>query len=288
MATLAQLRERLGAAYAAADVVAIDEAQFFPDLLAFCTLAADSHAKHLLLAGLDGDFRRQRFGQARAGPQAALRRLWSVGRQCCLACGCPDMLASDAGGVNVSPVYQESVPGSVRCRESVSRAEKGARRGSAPARGRRPRGLARAGPAPRSTLILFQCGPRARAGAGRAAAGRQRDQAGGALRVLRRARAVQPAHRGRRAAGGRRRRRQVRARVPAALRAAGDRPAAGGPRAGLRRGVKPVPARAAPHARLTGLRPGALPRELSGLWSALRARARQARKPEEPCMRHRV
>ena len=44
---------------------AIDEAQFFPDLLAFCTAAADAHAKHLLLAGLDGDFRRQRFGQAR-------------------------------------------------------------------------------------------------------------------------------------------------------------------------------------------------------------------------------
>ncbi|KAK9820990.1 hypothetical protein WJX81_002939 [Elliptochloris bilobata] len=62
-ATLAQLRERLGAAYHDIDVFAIDEAQFFPDLLAFCTAAADSHAKHLLLAGLDGDFRRQRFGQ---------------------------------------------------------------------------------------------------------------------------------------------------------------------------------------------------------------------------------
>ena len=63
--TLAQLRERLGAAYHDIDVFAIDEAQFFPDLLAFCTSAADAHAKHLLLAGLDGDFRRQRFGQAR-------------------------------------------------------------------------------------------------------------------------------------------------------------------------------------------------------------------------------
>ena len=63
--TLAQLRERLGEAYHDIDVFAIDEAQFFPDLLAFCTAAADAHAKHLLLAGLDGDFRRQRFGQAR-------------------------------------------------------------------------------------------------------------------------------------------------------------------------------------------------------------------------------
>lgn len=62
-ATLAQLREHLGAAYHEIDVFAIDEAQFFPDLLAFCSAAADSHSKHLLLAGLDGDFRRQRFGQ---------------------------------------------------------------------------------------------------------------------------------------------------------------------------------------------------------------------------------
>lgn len=67
--TLAQLRERLGEAYHDIDVFAIDEAQFFPDLLAFCTAAADVHAKHLLLAGLDGDFRRQRFGQARRPAQ---------------------------------------------------------------------------------------------------------------------------------------------------------------------------------------------------------------------------
>jgi len=66
-ATLAQLREHLGAAYHEIDVFAIDEAQFFPDLLAFCSAAADNHSKHLLLAGLDGDFRRQRFGQVRDG-----------------------------------------------------------------------------------------------------------------------------------------------------------------------------------------------------------------------------
>jgi len=92
-------------------VVAIDEAQFFPDLLPFCALAADRHAKHLLLAGLDGDFRRQRFGQARARPRAAPLRLQAVGRRRRLACACPDALASDACGVNATPGVQESVLG---------------------------------------------------------------------------------------------------------------------------------------------------------------------------------
>jgi len=47
-------------------VFAIDEAQFFGDLLEFCIRAADTEGKLVLVAGLDGDFRRQRFGQARA------------------------------------------------------------------------------------------------------------------------------------------------------------------------------------------------------------------------------
>ena len=46
-----------------AQVIAIDEAQFFPDLLDFCTTAADLDAKVLLVAGLDGDFQRRQFGQ---------------------------------------------------------------------------------------------------------------------------------------------------------------------------------------------------------------------------------
>ena len=46
-------------------VFAIDEAQFFGDLLEFCVRAADTDGKLVLVAGLDGDFRRQRFGQAR-------------------------------------------------------------------------------------------------------------------------------------------------------------------------------------------------------------------------------
>ena len=44
-------------------VVAVDEAQFFPDLAAFVVAAADTHAQTVLVAGLDGDFRRSRFGQ---------------------------------------------------------------------------------------------------------------------------------------------------------------------------------------------------------------------------------
>lgn len=45
------------------DVVAIDEAQFFPDLMEFVTSAADRHGKLVILAGLDGDYKRRRFGQ---------------------------------------------------------------------------------------------------------------------------------------------------------------------------------------------------------------------------------
>ena len=54
-------------------VFAIDEAQFFGDLLEFCVRAADTEGKLVLVAGLDGDFRRQRFGQARR------TTLWAAG-----------------------------------------------------------------------------------------------------------------------------------------------------------------------------------------------------------------
>eukprot|EP00955_Chlamydomonas_euryale_P060815 357832-Chlamydomonas_euryale.AAC.4 len=40
------------------DILAIDEAQFFPDLIDFVTCAAETHLKTLLIAGLDGDFKR--------------------------------------------------------------------------------------------------------------------------------------------------------------------------------------------------------------------------------------
>ena len=61
---LADLETRLGArAYAALDVIGIDEAQFMPDLLDFCLRAADRDGKRVVVAGLDGDFLRQPFGQ---------------------------------------------------------------------------------------------------------------------------------------------------------------------------------------------------------------------------------
>ena len=41
------------------------QAQFFPDLKEFCVAAADKHHKAVIVAGLDGDFRREAFGQAR-------------------------------------------------------------------------------------------------------------------------------------------------------------------------------------------------------------------------------
>ena len=43
--------------------IAIDEAQFFPDLLEFCLEAAENDNKLVVIAGLDGDFRRKKFGQ---------------------------------------------------------------------------------------------------------------------------------------------------------------------------------------------------------------------------------
>lgn len=51
------------ARYAEAHVIAIDEAQFFDDLEEFCTRAADVDGKEIIVAGLDGDFMRRKFGQ---------------------------------------------------------------------------------------------------------------------------------------------------------------------------------------------------------------------------------
>lgn len=49
--------------YDSSNVVAIDEAQFFGrDLVEFCTKAAEEDQKRVIVAGLDGDFTRCRFG----------------------------------------------------------------------------------------------------------------------------------------------------------------------------------------------------------------------------------
>jgi thymidine kinase len=44
-------------------VVCIDEAQFIEDLVEFCLQAAEEEGKRVVVAGLDGDFRRRRFGR---------------------------------------------------------------------------------------------------------------------------------------------------------------------------------------------------------------------------------
>eukprot|EP00197_Chlamydomonas_leiostraca_P012071 CAMPEP_0202863362 /NCGR_PEP_ID=MMETSP1391-20130828/4025_1 /ASSEMBLY_ACC=CAM_ASM_000867 /TAXON_ID=1034604 /ORGANISM="Chlamydomonas leiostraca, Strain SAG 11-49" /LENGTH=274 /DNA_ID=CAMNT_0049542991 /DNA_START=229 /DNA_END=1054 /DNA_ORIENTATION=+ len=60
---LMQWREEHADKYAAAKVIGIDEAQFFRDLAPFVAAAADEDRKRVVVAGLDGDFRRARFGQ---------------------------------------------------------------------------------------------------------------------------------------------------------------------------------------------------------------------------------
>eukprot|EP00877_Chromochloris_zofingiensis_P004185 jgi/Chrzof1/13768/Cz08g11140.t1 len=60
--TLHEFKLKLGSAYGKFHVIAIDEAQFFPDLVDFCSHAADEDGKHVIIAGLTGDFQRRPFG----------------------------------------------------------------------------------------------------------------------------------------------------------------------------------------------------------------------------------
>ena len=48
--------------FTASEIIMIEEAQFFPDLYKFCITSADKHHKHVILSGLDGDFKREPFG----------------------------------------------------------------------------------------------------------------------------------------------------------------------------------------------------------------------------------
>jgi thymidine kinase len=49
--------------FKAAACIIIEEAQFFPDLKAFCLEAVDTHGKEVICVGLDGDSERRPFGQ---------------------------------------------------------------------------------------------------------------------------------------------------------------------------------------------------------------------------------
>ncbi|KAF8410831.1 hypothetical protein HHK36_003368 [Tetracentron sinense] len=60
---LSSFRQKIGDdAYNKLDVIGIDEAQFFEDLYDFCCNAADHDRKTVIVAGLDGDYLRRRFG----------------------------------------------------------------------------------------------------------------------------------------------------------------------------------------------------------------------------------
>ncbi|XP_006649678.1 thymidine kinase-like [Oryza brachyantha] len=60
---LSSFQDKLGAeAYDKVDVIGIDEAQFFDDLHDFCCKAADRDGKIVVVAGLDGDYKRNKFG----------------------------------------------------------------------------------------------------------------------------------------------------------------------------------------------------------------------------------
>jgi len=45
-----------------ADIIMIEEAQFFKDLFTFVTTSVDKYDKTVVVAGLDGDYKRQAFG----------------------------------------------------------------------------------------------------------------------------------------------------------------------------------------------------------------------------------
>jgi thymidine kinase len=59
-ATLTPLQSK--SEYEHADVVVIEEAQFFPDLYPFCLSASERDGKNVLVYGLDGTARREQFG----------------------------------------------------------------------------------------------------------------------------------------------------------------------------------------------------------------------------------
>ncbi|KAL6658060.1 hypothetical protein ACP70R_004307 [Stipagrostis hirtigluma subsp. patula] len=63
LSELSSFRDKLGIeSYDKVDVIGIDEAQFFDDLYDFCCKAADHDGKVVVVAGLDGDYKRKKFG----------------------------------------------------------------------------------------------------------------------------------------------------------------------------------------------------------------------------------
>lgn len=85
--------------FASAQLVVVEEAQFFPDLRAFVTAAVDAHGKHVVVAGLDGDVERHPFGEVlallpladRVTKLAALCRMCRDGTPALFTCLTPGM-----------------------------------------------------------------------------------------------------------------------------------------------------------------------------------------------------
>lgn len=61
-AVAATMLSDVGTQWKMFDCIAIDEGQFFPDLLAFCAEVADA-GKTVIVSALDGDFQRKPFGK---------------------------------------------------------------------------------------------------------------------------------------------------------------------------------------------------------------------------------
>lgn len=57
------LKDIPGEAIGICDVIIVDEAQFFNNLVSFCEWIVDTHNKKLYLVGLDGDSNRRKFGE---------------------------------------------------------------------------------------------------------------------------------------------------------------------------------------------------------------------------------
>ena len=55
--------ERLDGVFGYYDVFLINEGQFFPDLYEVVKMLVDNQKKHVFVCGLDGDFKREKFGQ---------------------------------------------------------------------------------------------------------------------------------------------------------------------------------------------------------------------------------
>ena len=65
------------------DIIVIEEGQFFDDLFEFATLSADKYNKTVIVNGLDGDFKRNMFGDVlRLIPHA--EKITRLNALCCI------------------------------------------------------------------------------------------------------------------------------------------------------------------------------------------------------------